>query len=278
MQGERCYLTIVHWPGAMPESQRRSLLAQAAGLDPHAAGAVLARPTPTIACMVEATVVAAVVVPLRSAGVIAIAPSESTIDACSRRLAAKRLERAGDDGTLLVHPWRGQGRIVRAGEITLMVRARILLRSARSDGALLASQALSASGDVYDSVLSDAHTTRFGQFVDLLDLYDPHGAPVRIDGRKFSFDVLPERGYSDKENIDRMCGLLLSLRGGAPVLPIDDGFARWRPPPHLLSHRSAPSVAPGASRTHDETPAFDFYSAWRFIAHCAEAQAGRDGL
>ncbi|MCW5764627.1 MAG: hypothetical protein KIT68_01460 [Phycisphaeraceae bacterium] len=277
MQGERCYLTIVRWPGAMPEFERRSLLAQAAGLDPHGAGAVVARPAPTIACLLDIAVAAAVVGPLRHRGVIAIAPSDSTIDACSRRLAAKRLERADDDGTLVVHPWRGQGRILRAGEISLMVRARILLRSARADVAV-PGHALSGAGGLYVSMDSDSQTSRAGRFVDALDLYDPHGAPVRIDGRKFSFDVLPQRGHSDKENIDRLCGLLLSLRAGAAMLPIDDGFARWRPPPHLLSHRSAPSVAPGTARTHDETPAFDFYSAWRFIAHCAEAQAERDGL
>lgn len=268
--GARAYLTIVEWPHDVLHPKRVEALVSAVGLDPFHADAAVARGTPGIVAVIDPLVAPEALRPLREAGATAIAPGDAEIEACSHRLAAKSLERMDEGETFLVHAWRGPGRVLRAGRVVLLARGRIAMNevSTQTDsiGPRLAGLAIGGVYGAAMSMSSSTVTTRQTRLAEALDLYDLDGPPVRIDGRKFNFDVLGKKGYSDRENLDKLAALLLSCRSeGALPCELDQGFAQWHAPTHLSGQRVPVAGEDGSVRRRDETRAFDFYSAWRFL-------------
>jgi hypothetical protein len=94
---------------------------------------------------------------------------------------------------------------------------------------------------------------------------------VRINCDKFNWDVLGKaKGMSDNENADK---LALRLADEAPNAAAELGFTQFR-------DSSTPAIGTGWSATAsggarmDQSPAFEFYSAWCGVLYWKKATRG----
>lgn len=271
----RAYLSVVRWPDGMMHRARVDALVEACGMDPFHADAAVARGTPGVVATVDGRLAEEVVAPLRRLGAVAFAPSQEEINAVADRVAAKRLERAGEDA-FFVEAWRDQGCLFRSSDAALMVRGRVTKSEARADVDYTPVIAAHAAGGPLIGALAqpDRTVTRTSESHEVLDIYCVEGPAIRVDGRKFNFDVLGKKGFSDRENLDALCALILASRPAAAGLcDVDRGFGQWRGPSHLVAARFAPPATEGRTSTRNQAHSFDFYSAWRWLVLRAEAQA-----
>lgn len=275
---ERAYLSIIEWPEAFTEERRVEAIVAAAAVDPGQAALAVKQKSPMVAHLINVLDRAPILQHLREQGVLAIAPTRAELARMPAPIHAKRLAEAmGSDGRLyMVEPWRGESEGLRTGDIRLLVRASVrkAAPAARPDryGNLpnTASGLECGDGGFAAAALSGSMTGEGSdrsaklRTTELLDIYTADKRRIRINGDKFGFDVLgTDRSYTDRHNLDE---LTIRLAERAPNAYIDQGFARFRPPPDVRaqSHLAAGDAAPRA----DLAP-FDFYSPWFALVYAA---------
>ncbi|MFN0011029.1 MAG: hypothetical protein ACKVS8_05220 [Phycisphaerales bacterium] len=268
---DRVYITILQWPGRMDIDARVEALAAAAGIDPRPGRRMAEQEAPLIVDALNATGAKAAIKALRSAGIAAIGYTHRRVDELLPPFEARRLVRA--EGSLAamymcepLRPRRDEPRGLLAGNITLIVRARLAMFEVES-----------TTETVYDGgpslelamprLESAKHTTK-SRVSDVIDVYEASGRAIRINGDKFHFDVLGEQmGVSDNSNADRLAMLLAEQ---APRAHIDlhfehNAFDSRGARLHAIRPRMGSDDTTVSKR--DDAPAFDFYSAWLALAH-----------
>lgn len=282
MPPSRGFLSIVRWPDRSPahadepfaEEDGVAILVDAVGLPPADARRAVRRGTPQVTSMLDLAVAPAVLSALRRAGVTAAFVGGDLLESLPPPLRAKRLRPAlgAPEPMYAVEPWRGEGDVLLASRIALLVRATLRTVESRNEHAPSSWRSAAASrymvGGVGGAALSrameadgageSARSTRV-RTTEILDVHLADGRCIRVDGDKFSFDVLGEaRGVSDRENMDRLAA---RLRGDAPHAAFDADFSRFACPAQFLDERTW-GGARLSGRRSSEHRAFDFYSAW----------------
>jgi len=272
---ERAFLSIVQWPEGWDQDRCARVLVECAGFDAYGAGLAARRGTPQVAGLVDVDRAAGILERLSGAGVTAFAPSESELGGLVT-VAVKDLRRAegAPEAMYVVEPWRRHDALaLKTSEIALLVRGTIdrQRRRSRADtsepglaGAGAVMIAGAAGAMAYAAAGAGSVTTTSGRGTEVLDIFTREGLRLRIDGDKFGFGVLGrERALTDRENTDR---LALRLAREAPRALLDMGFGNFRCPPHLL-RTTGRSGGTETVRVTDETPIFEFYSAWAWLMH-----------
>jgi len=266
---QRAYVTIARWPDSMNAESRTRVLCEIAGLDPYVAQQRVTQGAPLIVMRAEPEVARGIIEQLRARGVVACAPTRDQLAKLAPPMRAKAMAAApgAPEPMYMVESWKEESRGLRARDIALLVRGRLdnsTVRTGLDAGprgtGLVAAAALGGAGVALHMASNPGPTrsTTF-KFTEMLDIYLRDGSRIRIDGDKFSFDVLgPEKGYTDAENMDK---LTLRLGGEAPRAIVDTGFAKFRCPLEMIKDFSH-AVSHSTVRRQDQKPAFDFYSAW----------------
>lgn len=286
MSERRSFVTVIRWPSGWQQPERVEALVAALGLDPYDAQMAATRATPMpvgILTLEQAKDAARV---LREKRVPALAVSSKEIDNLDEPLRAKRLVAplGGPPGLYMVEPWRGEGRGLSLNQVVLMVRGKLVRSKTTtavdaSDPDLAALMIGGVEGMVVSHWLNDGKTpagaiqreVRDAGSTEVLDLWLDDGSCVRVDGRKFNFDVLVNKGHSDAQN---SAALALLLAEQAPTAEVDLGFSEFRPP----SAFRVPTVTRGTvSVSRDDSPLFEFYSRWKFIVSSALRRAKPSG-
>lgn len=265
---QRAYLTVIEWPEGLTHAERVERLVGASGLDADRAAMAVRQEPPLIAGLIDRADRRPILAQLERDGITAIAPSRDELRGVPEPLPAKRLiEAMGSGGALyMAEPWRGEGRGVVARDIRLLVRATLRDSSTTtSHDPSHFSAPPSARGYTGEAEVSGAlegQTARRSlrvRMTEMLDIYMRDGSRVRINGDKFSFDVLGEqRSYTDRRNMD---ALAVRLAEASPRALIDEGFARFKPPPDIRVDRFRP-IGGASVRGVVQHGAFDFYSPW----------------
>ncbi|MGD9690441.1 MAG: hypothetical protein AB7K52_11940 [Phycisphaerales bacterium] len=261
-------VSVLAWPSAWSRQRIAEVLVESLGIDPADARLLAASPAPMVAGVLDRAPAADALRVLRDRRVAAVCVPMSHMQARTPPLTAKRLTQAIDapEPLYMVEPWRGEGRGLRMRDVVLMVRGRIarFTRTTTFDSTFDHDDGRAGAHSAFDL---GAVTELRGGRDDALDLYALSGPPVRITGRFDFGSVLGrERGYSDGENMDR---LALRLAEQAPGAEIDLDYSSFKAAPGLSrALRSTLSVT-GTSTTvkRDDTPMFDFYSAWKAVIH-----------
>lgn len=280
---ERAYLSIVEWPDAFTEDRRVEAVVAAAGIDPGQAALAVKQKPPMFAHLINVLDRGPILQHLLEQGVLAIAPTRGELARMPEPIHAKRLAEAmGSEGRLyMVEPWRGESQGLRTNDIRLLVRASVrkAAPAARPDryGNLpnTASGLECGDGGFAAAALSGSMTgegtDRSARLLttEILDVYTSDKRRIRINGDKFGFDVLgKDRSYTDRHNLDELTIRLAEL---APNAYIDQGFARFRPPPDVRP-RSQPA---GDAAPRADLAAFDFYSPWFALVYAALLKSGK---
>jgi hypothetical protein len=284
MAGDVAYVSVIQWSESTGEEARVEGIVRAVGLDPFLAQQALKRGVPQVIAAIPAEGAGAAVAALHRAGAVAMAPTRSAMRAMSGVVRARRLAEGGETATAgglayAVEAWRGEGLSFRVADLFLMVRAslRDSITRARPDLAedlvhevtrtygATASLGAAAAAAQPSGPLGVPRTTRTS-LTEVLDLHLRDGRRVRLSGDKFNFDVLgAERGYSDRENMDR---LALRIAERAPRAIVDTAFDRFRCPPDIVrDHR--PPLGDGSVRRATDLPVFEFYSTWTCLVYRA---------
>jgi hypothetical protein len=289
-------VSVAAWPRGWGEAERLAALAESVGMMPSDARLALRHEPPIMVAWLEEPAAKDSVRVLRGRGVPALAIGPDAWSALGERFRAKRLVKAegAPSAMYLVEPWLGRlepiGLLMR--DVRLIVRGRLapaeradagvddhdgpwsgpvdvswgaLPWASTGEGALaaaLAGDGLDESAGSGPGPVGLGGSRRTALAGEVLDLYRDDQPPVRIDGRKFGFDVLGrDRSLTDSENIDR---LALRLAEEAPGAQVDLGFAGFAPPPGVRRAWRPRDRGAGASLIA-ETRAFDLYSAWKAI-------------
>ncbi len=254
--GEMAFITVAGWPKGWGRDQVVQAIVASTACDPYDAGLVAsATSAPVVLGMTDLVVAKDVVRVLREERVPALAVSFLEVAELQRRMTAKRLVRAegAPEPMYLAHPWRERVeelRGLRMAEVILLVRGRI----PKFDR-------LTTTEEVDEDAGPETLTTTEmrGGLMEALDIYTVEGPAVRITG-KFDFREFlgKQRGYTDSENMDKLC---LRLGEEAPGAQLDLNFRQWRSPA-ISGRRPAGSSQLGAeAMRRDDTGAFDLYSA-----------------
>lgn len=269
---EVAFVSVSAWPDSFGPAEVQRAIIESTGMDPVDAQHVGARQPPMVLATMtaEAGRDAARVLRARGADARTVTPGE--LARYRPAMLAKRLvpQREDGEGVFLAEPWRPRlepARVVRLSNVVLLVRGRVdqTTRTTRVDA--------DARLDEYDGFGVDvARVTELrGSTQEVLDVYERVGPPVRVTG-KFDFAGIlgMERGYSDRENMDR---LAVRLGEQAREAEVDLGFAEFRSPARATGARRVMMGSEGVGPiggsvvkvTKDEMPAFDFYSAWKRV-------------
>lgn len=286
---ERALVTIVAWPPEWTLDQRLAALAAGLGMDPTDGRRLAPCPAPLLvgACTLEQAREQSR--GLRSAGVPAMISTAATLDQLGQRVRAKRLMPAlgAPEPMYLVEPWdrRLESAPLRMREVRLIVRGRVrVARGGRPENGdtepagdnwdVITQQEAPWLGPDHDAAVGAGGVAQVAATGEIVDLYRDGQPPIRIDGRKFNFDVLGvARGLTDRINADR---LALRLTEEARAAQVDVDFEHWR--------RGGSPFVPARG---DAERAFDFYSGWKAHLEAAlraarqkmEGQAaGSDGV
>ena len=269
------YLSVIDWPDTLDAESRAHALVRSAGLDLFTARLRIARGTPQVVARLPEARARGGVDVLHRAGATAFAPTRAQIAGMNEPLRAKRLTPAegAPEPMFMVEAWRGEGRGMLARDIFLLVRARLKRSRTRvTDGpassglsgrtiaiTAVAGPAAGMVASVFGAGRSGADTTTSLHVTEVLDIHLRDGAIVRIDGDKFSFDILgPAKSPTDRQNMDR---LALLLANAAPAAMVDTSFAAFTCPPEI-ARDSWIGTSGSTVHSRDEGPAFDFYSCW----------------
>jgi hypothetical protein len=279
---EVALLTLLAWPRAMTDAQRVEALVSATGLDPAEAQALARLETPAMLGFHPREIAKEQARGLRRLGVPALVADLAVLhERNGQRVRAKRLLPAlgAPEPMYVVEAWdrRVPNLPLKMSEVRLVVRGQVQVwreadhqpeREPRSPMDMMFPLERSiwrsvkeASGQHED--FNDAPVLKVVEQGEVIDLYRDGLVPIRIDGRKFNYDVLGgQRGLSDRVNADR---LAVRLAEEATAAQVDLGFALWRPP--------RLTALPTAVGVRSEESAFDLYSVWRAVVEQAVREA-----
>lgn len=264
------YVSVIAWPELMTAEDRIKLVERAVGLGPFLAEQAVRRRVPSIICRMAIPEATRALTVLQRAGAVVFGPKQSAFKKRANVHAAKRLI-SGSGTSYLAQAWRGEPRAFDAVDIAVLVRASLRATETKSleqGGSGLMSLAVNPYGTGAGAVaadlagdlemLSSARQTRL-TLTEIIDLHLVDGTRIRLNGDKFSFDVLGDkRGYTDKQNMDKLAVLLSEQ---APHAAVDLNFRSFRVPPDLFSSLNK-THGSGRIRRKAEAPGFDFYSVW----------------
>lgn len=197
---------------------------------------------------------------VRRAGGDAFAPTVQDLLDLGPTLKIRDLQLA--DGNFQASLWRGPDVTITPPSIQCLIRAHLsetatIRTPERARIAQLHFVAHMPPSTRRDFIQDAA--TRQLRTSDKLDLHTSDGRVFQIDGDKFGYRVLGDmKGYSDKDNMDRMFELFQYLATDA--IP-DMYYPLFKPPPGIERLR-----IPGAILNRDD-PAFAFYSRWAALMY-----------
>jgi hypothetical protein len=269
-------LSIVNWPDGFRDNHKVQALVKLAGVDAPRAKLLVTRGLPILLNM-PGQAAGRAEAKLAKYGVDVFTPRISDVAQVPEPLRVKRLAWAEGAPTpmYMAEPWRGELRGLVCSDLFLLVRGMVRqsvthapinrkrLSSLRIGGALGGLAGAAAAGMMGDGNARGASDTHV-RVKHVLDLYFHEAQPLRLDGDKFSFDVLGEsRGLTDGQNMD---ALAVMLAEQAPSAIVDTSFHGFHVPPMLL--KSVHSQTAGATiRRENMEPLFDFYSAWSYLKY-----------
>jgi hypothetical protein len=270
---DHAYLSIIEWPEGLDESARVEGLVRGAGLDRHAALMAVRRGTPQVIARMDRLAASRAAENLHALGAIAFAPSRAEMAAAAGPLAIKRLLPAAGapEPMYACEAWRGDGPILRMADAFLVVRATLATAESRPGpsrpkGMSALSFGTGLGGVAIAGALADPGSGRSTHLStsETLDLWLRDGSRVRVEGRRFAFDLPDERrGLSEHENIDL---LIARFRREASRVIVDCGFPDFRCPPDVVRSQSVETQAGAVQKTTDG-PVFEFYSVWAFLMY-----------
>ncbi|MDY7110670.1 MAG: hypothetical protein SYC29_18715 [Planctomycetota bacterium] len=275
----RPFLTLITPPEGADREATARLLAEATGYDATTLRMRLGQPPPMIAGEFEPHAARRAVDSIVRHGGDAFAPTLGDITALgpTRKVRDLRLGGAG----LEIDLWRGPSTTVAPREVRIIVRGA-MSESKTTGRALTALDVLGAStanprtagmavgwgvGGAYGLAFGLYRSWQSGEFrpertihaSHKLDFHTTDGRVFQIDGDKFGYGILGRlRGYSDNENIDRMCELFVHLN---PDAVVDPYFRLFRPPSGHKRLR-LPDM-----KINKDDPAFAFYSRWAALMY-----------
>lgn len=256
-------VSVLAWPRGWDRERVTRALVESIGMDPADASLLSPVVPPAVFAILEPAAAKDAVRVLREHRVPSLAVSGAELASRRPALLAKRLIPAegAPEPLYMVEPWRGDGRGIRMRDVFLMVRGRIPKFTKSTSVEVETHGTGLGYGPLGMHTTITSVTDMKGGRDDALDLYTESGPPVRITGR-FDFAALlgKDRGYSDGENMDR---LAVRLAEQAPAAEIDLGFKDFKPPKGM-SQRLV-SISPLGTAKRDDSPLFDFYSAWRAV-------------
>jgi hypothetical protein len=275
----RPFLTLVTSPEGADREEMAHLLAEATGHDAATLRMRLGQAPPMILGQFAPQAARRAVAAITRRGGDAFAPTLQQIAALGPTLKVRDL-RIGGEGVEL-DLWRGPSTTITPQDIQIIIRAGLSEQQTPGSGTLDSGLAgalgrtLSAStyavwgmGGSYGWAvhLHARGTMREWQSQEKrivtshkLDFHTADGRVFQIDGDKFGYGILGSlRGYSDNENIDRMCELFVHLN---PEAVVDPYFRLFRPPPGYQRLR-----LPDMKINRDD-PVFAFYSRWAALMY-----------
>lgn len=273
-------LTILAWPDSMPQPDRLAALAAAFGIDAPDARLLLRRATPMpMPPLVRDDAIHAAGV-LQAAGVPCVAVSLDAVVRLQEPLRLRELTPRQDPSghTLVCTPWKGEPVEVPAAGVALMARAVIrrtkTVTSGPADGHPSSGVGLTMIGlpgagmvSALRSTAQSRQSTTEDSSTHVLDLF---AGPrrLRVDGAKFNFRSTGiGKTYSDHASARALLDLLRSL---CPASAYDEQFASFSPLGTLrLGRTSSATGSIGSSEflasMRDDTGAFGFYAAWKYL-------------
>ena len=273
------FLTVITWPEGWDREAIAELLAREAGLDAPTLRMQLGRPPPMIIGQLDPAAARRATEAIIRHGGDAFAPLLSQIAALGPTLKIRDL-RLGGEG-IEVDLWRGPPATIDPRDIQIIIRGTMSESKIAGRG-LTALDVLGASsanprtaplaigwglGGAYGLAFGLYVSWQAGEFKPERSLHTSHkldfrtadGRVFQIDGDKFAYAVLGAlRGYSDNENIDKMCEFFVHLN---PEAVVDPYFRLFRPPPGYRRLR-LPDM-----KINREDPVFAFYSRWAALMY-----------
>lgn len=254
------FVSIFAWPEGWTREQMIEALARCAGIDPADAALRVVKPAPLAIARMEERPAGAAVRALRDMGVRAFAPTLKQLNGLEPPILAKRLAAArGSEGAMYaVETWRGESVGLTMAGVGLIIRATVLSRRSTAGDATTQIRFDSATGTMHLERV-EGPARRMGM-AEIIELHTAEGRRVRIDGNKFSFDVLGDA----REQADSVNAALLADRlvRQSPRAWVDTAFSAFTPPPGAVRALDA-----GATLARSRLPEFEFYSAWLHLLH-----------
>lgn len=254
------FVSIFGWPAGWERERMIDALARCIGIDPADAAMRAAKPPPLAVARMEERPAGAAVRSLREMGIRAFAPTQKQLNGLAAPIHAKRLSaaRGSEQAMYAVEPWRGETVGLRMSEVSLIVRAAVISRRTTAGDATTQIRFDSMTGTMHlDRVETPPRRTGMAE---IIELHTAGGQRFRIDGNKFSFDVLEEsQGQGDGVNADMLAKRLIAE---TPRAAVGSGFATFAPPPGAVR-----ALDPGAPLARSRMPEFEFYSAWIHILY-----------
>ncbi|MFZ4573179.1 MAG: hypothetical protein ACOYN0_02200 [Phycisphaerales bacterium] len=271
------YLSITRWPEGIDEAGKVRLLCTHAGIDPYTARLCAVRGVPLVAGRFDEDVCKDIAARLATEDVGVHSPTKAELAAIVTAPRVKALHPAlgAPEPMYTVECWDGRTAVLKSRHIVMLVRARLDSSSTTStvstggQGGMLASGMLMGAPGIALAAAQGGNVDRStrAKISHVLDIYVKNGTRVRIDGDKFSFEVLGDaKSYSDLQNMD-----ILTTRLGseAPRAVIETGFKNFKCPGDIVSDAFSAVGGTGIRRRNDAGP-FDFFSAWIYLLHKAE--------
>jgi hypothetical protein len=277
---DQVFLTVITYPEGMSNNEVAEIMADGGGLDAPSLRLVLKQTPPCIVGRYSRRAAAGALRALNKAGGDGFAPSLSDIEALGPTLKIKDLG-LGVEG-LEAELWRGPAATIAPDDIQIIVRAHLSEKVTKPQTGVTGSSILTsytrpgASAVAFGWGMGGAYGLAVGLYASggfspespvertislshKLDIHTTDRCVFQIDGDKFGYLILgQQRGYSDNENIDKMCQLLTHL---SPRAVVDPYFSYWHPPPGFQGLR-LPQM--GINR---DDPAFAFYSRWSALMY-----------
>ena len=261
--GGFAYVSIIDWPSSFTRQDMVRAVSTATGMDPYLAAQRVAKPVPMVLMRMPPPAAASALESLGKSGVTAFAPTDEQLASVPAPIRAKSLSAAegAPEPMYFCEVWRGEPFGLRPRDIFLLVRARI----AKTEFAGTRTEVDIGYSAIGGGPVSMQHEVPVERttVADMIDLYlrQDRGpiTRVRIDGRKFNFDVLGKaRALSDNTNAD---SLSLLIARQAPHAVIDTRFGDFSCPPGTVKVTAA-RFSPDSRQRRDDHPVFEFYSAW----------------
>lgn len=267
----RAYIVVLRWPEGLDEAGRRALAVSALGCDPYGARAIVARAAPCLALRVAPEAAAGLAAAFGRAGGVAAAVPWSVLGRVPTLVRSLDPAMGAPEPMYLGAVPQGDPIVFKASDIRVLVRGR--LRAERRSG--VSPQGLGQAAQLQMDPLggltppTPTGLARELKTNEMLDVHLADGRCLRCDASRFSFiSSLPELGYSDGENVDRLATLLGTQAPGAMV---DVGFAQARYlGEFVMDFLTARNSGAGQDR-HGEA-AFGLYS--NLVAAVDRAQRG----
>jgi hypothetical protein len=282
-----CNVSVLAWPAGTTREGAAAILVKAIGVDPFMAKQRAAKTPPMIVARAVEPVARSIMGSLQEQRTPAFLLKDDDVRRLPTPVLAKRLEAAvgAPRPMYMVEPWRGEPAGVTMDDVYCIVRGRIGKASVGPAQVETTSRLGSGRGayvedfEQFEATTSRTRTSRLSDMIDLWLLDRAHSQEregrtvygikrIRINCDKFSWDVLGKsKGHTDNENADK---LALRLADEATSAVIELGFAQFR-------EASAPAIGTGWSSTPvggsrlDQSPAFEFYSAWCGLLHWHKA-------